>query len=1739
MAILGGSGISVTDVSDAIISNGIPPRNPSNGTLWLDGKTLKKYENGNWVIQEIDVTKLDPDLTKKIEGIMDNLGTIGDDSKLTFNDRSILARELGEIIGVIPSKSTGNVYPSSLPAYNVLDSSGSGTFSNVRARAVTVGMDVNDSRYKAVETAYTSLNSYLSQYNPKTWDITTANKDKIVTLTDPDMFRQKFLDYYTAELKLATEVERVAKESAEEYVEELTDGVSLKDKTEILSGNPIFTDKADDNSVVHVEVDGKSVGGGSGKNLINSKAFKDYPQHPNYVGSNHMVLKLKPNTKYTMSTNFPIHPDGNNVIYFNGVSGVDVPSDGVPKTTTTDGEGNLFILTFKNRPNGELLYNGTYWVQLEEGVVATDYEPPAPTPGYPIAINSLNDFDVVSTQSKSTLDNTLDFYRNTDLIVTDPTKRIYADSSVPNPPVGAVFNNLNIRTNLIARTNIDFPAVHNTVMVLIKLYEKTNDVQYLNRALLIGDFVLSRGFEASFYGTMMYLIPNRVSLVGGQWKNINGEINLRTLYQALNVTTSLYRITNDTKYSVAATRLMKTIGNAHNNVNVRVTRDSELQQYMFGASYDLIYVNEQNSMVYSWMSFNQSNADILVESIKHYVAVFGNSTIKDWEDTSFTPQSIIDNFGSHIKAIHANGMLTMSGTGLPYNFFDYGTGGVNWDWVDNTGRGNKWFAGDAILWIIKGIADLGKTDAQLRAIASIYRNNFYNLIVKTHSSYPNINQRVLFYDRYNFDGTHLTDDDSLSTSSTALLWMIDEDLGIEDSSLHSKMFSTLDFHMYKNNENSNFDGSYGWDASTSDALVEVKATGEIYLSKFFELFTKEYPNTRTSDKTNISLPEPLRSVGDVKDRLFRDTDGLWKVERNVHHAEVGENAPYIQTDGADHLRIAIRGGLPNTTRKQSSSFSSTHFKYGRIMDGSEPVINNGGGNPTAFVWIKKDVLPTPDLNGFILWMREQKSKGIPFAIQYELESPTIETLPDDMQQKLNNIQSYKGSNYVYTVSPDKSDILSPTLHATFKSRGWYREFSNEAWKVESEKAQQILDKEISDMDKVTQALKNFTDTAFADGIIQIAEAQAISEHLNTLKKENADLSNQYTTIYANSNLIGSPKTNLASAKTAYNTAYTNLTNSVNTAISGNKTTPAQKTDVDNKFTSYSNALKLLTQRLNEALSAIADKIATDVATAKANVAKTEASAYADGIVTAEEQRAIADAKAKLAEAQKYADNAVEKVEVGGRNYFTKSHSFRQTTTNGTFISRPSDAPNGFYVVGNSSANGQVRIEKVITENGWWTVSFDIKGTQSSTVGMTIDICDLGSTRVLTNTTNTYRRVSVSVNVTNYSSTVYNFVDFGSIGWAHFYVDNIKVEKGNKATDWTPAPEDQEKDLHDATRLPVRYIRDWLAGSDMNNSSHWVEIQAIQNGVNVAKGTTVTSSQSVTAPTVIVDGNTASGSLASMTNTVETVPDPSTGGTKTVVTPGHVIVDLGKAYNDLESIKVWHYYTDERTYNNTLTEVSVDGENWTALYDSDIMGVYPETSQGRTYSVITNQLASNAIQHTTNLVSRVNNVEQQITADSIVSTVMAQEKFTSWQEVVDAKPTPEAFDLLSGNLSSTADAVSTIETRVTEVEQTATSWGVTLEEQQEIISGHGTTVSDIKTYMTFKDTGLEIGKSDSNMKVNISNTQIDFMDNGVSVAWINGQQLYIRNAEVLDTLVVGNHKFEKLGTNMTVISWNGE
>lgn len=153
-------------------------------------------------------------------------------------------------------------------------------------------------------------------------------------------------------------------------------------------------------------------------------------------------------------------------------------------------------------------------------------------------------------------------------------------------------------------------------------------------------------------------------------------------------------------------------------------------------------------------------------------------------------------------------------------------------------------------------------------------------------------------------------------------------------------------------------------------------------------------------------------------------------------------------------------------------------------------------------------------------------------------------------------------------------------------------------------------KDIKDVSDAVTSLQNFTDQAFADGIITRSEAQAIASNINVLNAEKADIDAYYNKLYANAYLTGTAKTNLASAKTAYNTAHTNLINSINTAIADGKTTATEKADVDAKFSAYNNALSAYQTRVGEADKAIQDtikKVADDAQTS-ANTAQSAANA---------------------------------------------------------------------------------------------------------------------------------------------------------------------------------------------------------------------------------------------------------------------------------------------------------------------------------------------------------------------------------------------------------------------------------------------------------------------------------------------------------------------------------------------------
>jgi len=75
---------------------------------------------------------------------------------------------------------------------------------------------------------------------------------------------------------------------------------------------------------------------------------------------------------------------------------------------------------------------------------------------------------------------------------------------------------------------------------------------------------------------------------------------------------------------------------------------------------------------------------------------------------------------------------------------------------------------------------------------------------------------------------------------------------------------------------------------------------------------------------------------------------------------------------------------------------------------------------------------------------------------------------------------------------------------------------------------------------------------------------------------------------------------------------------------------------------------------------------------------------------------------------------------------------------------------------------------------------------------------------------------------------------------------------------------------------------------------------------------------------------------------------------------------------------------------------------------------------------------------------------------------------------------------------------------------------------ESVEGEIKSFTDIaKTYFLFNALGLSIGKSGSPFKTVLTNDKLSFYDGEIEVAYISNNKMYIRNAEIIDVLTIGN------------------
>lgn len=179
---------------------------------------------------------------------------------------------------------------------------------------------------------------------------------------------------------------------------------------------------------------------------------------------------------------------------------------------------------------------------------------------------------------------------------------------------------------------------------------------------------------------------------------------------------------------------------------------------------------------------------------------------------------------------------------------------------------------------------------------------------------------------------------------------------------------------------------------------------------------------------------------------------------------------------------------------------------------------------------------------------------------------------------------------------------------------------------------------------------------------------------------------------------------------------------------------------------------------------------------------------------------------------------------------------------------------------------------------------------------------------------------------------------------HFEVDE-KEKVLNSLIEYKEKTEDSLKSIKDIystinktsniftqRKLNFRYIKDILYSSSIKeNNFKWINCSVYRNGINIANNlqeSSISSDMIIDNKLSYIDGDT--------TNIAHSQ-------TCTCLDKHFIQIDLGQVYNDISHIVIWHGIND---LYEMKTLVSVDGDKWIPLYDTDINPTYIEDVYGK-------------------------------------------------------------------------------------------------------------------------------------------------------------------------------------------------
>ena len=407
----------------------------------------------------------------------------------------------------------------------------------------------------------------------------------------------------------------------------------------------------------------------------------------------------------------------------------------------------------------------------------------------------------------------------------------------------------------------------------------------------------------------------------------------------------------------------------------------------------------------------------------------------------------------------------------------------------------------------------------------------------------------------------------------------------------------------------------------------------------------------------------------------------------------------------------------------------------------------------------------------------------------------------------------------------------------------------------TEKLKKELQGNIDDVSNIANELNRNFGNYTADGILTESEKASIRTYLNTLSAEKSDIDNQYKATYENTDLTDVPKTNLLGAYNSYVTAYNNLVSYINTLLSKTTIVENDRTTLNTRFSEHDSYLSKYSTAINNAIDAISQKKKQDAIDSSKDYYNTQITIDKNGILstvskTYSTKQEIGNLNTELSNK---IQESINNVSIGGRNIIGKDiNNISKWSLNCPERFSISNVEYDNTLIYKTTGGGwETAISDgiAVTPNKEYVLSFEYEvfNEYSYLSGETFRV-EVLSERIVGNSSkhkaiafHTIENVvtpskRVYITFTPITSTIYLMINGGYIADGlqnlKFSFNKFKLEKGNKATDWTPAPEDTKNYVDDLVYSVESSIRQTVNSVEMSVQSMKNTVDATQSSIQI-------------------------------------------------------------------------------------------------------------------------------------------------------------------------------------------------------------------------------------------------------------------------------------------------------------------